>query len=379
MVETKKTNVAFNSVKCGYYCTKAPIPGVDPQLFHNTKQQWIDHYKPQSPAAMALVDFCVRSRINFDRSQDAHEQIIRDQVNEADARFQRRRQRQVSGYLQRLAIDAPRAAAALRTTGLGVRTLSEKLEAIGDLAEVVGYLENPEIGTLMNLMGASGRLEELHRVPAAYAMMLFNLLATPRDPEGEVARQLATLRRPECRPEAFGGKDLAAAITSPALAQEKLCALIDEELERLTALEPTLSLADEQERQEVLTPCLLINGEEGKIYFRHQADTRLAFHRAYRELLATLAFDAAAAAERVAGRGEGAGEACSQNGAGEETEVVGSQEVAANVVEIGTVSGGVGTGVSEASWPAPAGCEQGLPPLGVPGSGVPAVARGPGG
>ena len=192
VTEENKRKVSFNAMRSGYYAEVGPIPNVDPNVYTNLRNDWIDYYKPQSPATFALIDRCVRSTINHDRSQWAHDSIICTQIDTAAAELERRRARRVSGYVQRLALAPAKAAAALRTSGLGCRTLIGKLEAIGNLVDAVGYLDQPELGALLNLVGVSGQPEELRDVPVAFCLMLFNLHAQPSAPRGRSPARLRT-------------------------------------------------------------------------------------------------------------------------------------------------------------------------------------------
>jgi hypothetical protein len=278
-----KRRASMNSVTHGMRATVLATAIEDPQAVAARTQYWFDYYQPRSPAAFHLLNVCVSSSFLSDRCQLSYESELADQVDDTALLWEKERLDEACRLERRLAFDPAEAAEALEGSGHGCRLLIRHWTGLGEAFEARGCWSLPECEEAIRLLGADpGRLAE-H--PAAYLMVLENLRCQPEPDEACIDR----LTRPEHRPGPLRAFDRAAWLPGASRCRESLKASVGDQIDRLVALERERDKVDAAERKRALDRALVLRDEDSaRLFLRYRAESRTAFHRAYKDLVATL-------------------------------------------------------------------------------------------
>src|SRR5262245_35896764 len=81
--EAGKHASSKNALKHAARARKHTMPNEDPGTAQQRKADWLEYYRPRSPAALALIERCVDATLSADRSQAAHDEALAEQVEAA--------------------------------------------------------------------------------------------------------------------------------------------------------------------------------------------------------------------------------------------------------------------------------------------------------
>ena len=145
------------------------------------------------------------------------------------------------------------------------------------------------------LMGVPFTFEDLAKAPGAWALTLFSNLSGD-EPNIENAARFLT---PDHIPDRFRGHFDATNLPDPTTAAKLIRGIVSEEIERLEAALTGLDSApSDPSRGEALDLSLILHdGPSARFFLRYHSEARTSFHRAYGELVKTLARDAEELAE----------------------------------------------------------------------------------
>src|SRR4051794_12686832 len=287
-----------NSTRHGMRAKVTVMAIEDPEVVAARLAEWDDHYLPRSPAARHLVNQCVAATLLADRCQLAHDSTLADQVDEAAKAWDHARCAEVADAWNGLARDPKVAVAAMEKTGHGCRWLICRWERLGRELELRGYWDRAECDEAVRLTGARPTPEGLREDLNAYLLVLSNLRCRPEPSEEAVAAMLA----PECRPAEVAGREPSDFVFAPEKAPGLLGDLAREMVELIGASLRRAEPSDASSRARALDKALVLKDEaEARLFFRYHSESRSTFHRAYKELVATLERD-------EAGLGDGDGD-----------------------------------------------------------------------
>jgi hypothetical protein len=119
-------------------------------------------------------------------------------------------------------------------------------------------------------------------------MVLSNLRCRPEPSDEAVAAMLA----PERRPAEVARREPSAFVFAPEKGLKLLGEQVADTIELLGRKRAVAEAADASSRERALNRALVLKDEaEARLFFRYHAESRSTFHRAYKELVATLERD----------------------------------------------------------------------------------------
>ncbi len=288
-----------NALKHGLRADAIALPNEDPSIVAARNDSWNDYYKPQSPAAQHLVNQCVQATLLADRCHQFHHAALSKQIREFelnnDATTTTRPARMATqGFAQNPGLhlvsphpDRPRPA--LFDRALGKSRPGPRLGRPLDLRRVRRSDPPP---------GPPRIKDTLASYPDAWLTRLYRLICTPRVSKYEMAALFEGIRFPSqyqgvsLDPDHL--PDLAASLAS-------LHGTVDEKLTTLRDLEEEYrELYEDPHAPESESRAMILrDASTARLFLRYHAESRTAFHRAYRELVKTLEADAASPVEDV--------------------------------------------------------------------------------
>ena len=289
--EAGKEKSRANAVKHGLRAAVVALPNEDPEEVAARAEEWEGFYKPASPAARHLVDQCVRATLLADRVHRHHSAALAQQVREATKTWDEQRADEVEGWKTLLATDPAVAVRGLRKTAAGLRYMVGRWEVLGAEFAGCGKWVRQETEEAVRLLGQSPDPATLAQQPGAWRVKFLNVLCARGEPAPETLAWYVDPRRFPNTSEAAG---LSARPPARDEARALLCDLIASELASLRDLAEFIeaeydgpSRAEASDRASMLT-----EGASARLVLRYQAEARTSFHRAYGELVKTLARDA---------------------------------------------------------------------------------------
>jgi hypothetical protein len=273
------------------------MPDEDPALLELREQQWNDYYQPASPAAEHLVKQCVRATVMADHCQTYHDAVVAQQVREAAELWDCARDDEVDALAAKLTTDPVAAAAALQRTAAGLDYLLARWTELRLVLLTAGSWTDAQVSEAVHLQGFSARNENLKGCRGAWLTLLYNVACRPGDPQ----RAVMWLRDERLMPEEFARPDSGFGLPEPAECRALLVDMVDTEQARLKGESQRLSRwIDGPAREAAVGRAYMpFESPQTRLYLRYQAESRLAFHRAYDTLTKTLKQDAERAASQA--------------------------------------------------------------------------------
>jgi hypothetical protein len=272
------------------------MPNEDAAMVATRVGSWNDCYRSRSPAAQHLVNECVAATLLSDRCRRAYDAAVADQVDEAARDWERGRAALVDDTWKGLASDPGDTVAALERTGHGCRWLTSRWERLGTRLKLRGGWDRADCDEAVRLCSARPTPEGLRDDLTAYVLVLCNLRCRSEPSDEPIAAMLA----PGRRPAELEGRDPSSFVFERATCLKLLGDLVLEKIDLAREAERRAEASDATSRSRALNRAMVLrDGAEARLFFRHQAESRSTFHRAYRELLTTLERDDAAQAAAI--------------------------------------------------------------------------------
>jgi hypothetical protein len=265
-----------------------PMPDEDPALLEAREQQWNDYYRPDSPAAEHLVKQCVRATVMADHCQTYHDAVVAQQVREATERWDCTRQDEVDALAAKLSTDPASASAALRRTAQGCDYLVARWDELRIALLASGYWTSAQAVEAVHLQGFSARRDTLKGCPGAWLTLAYSVACRPG--EGDPLVAVKWLCDVQIMPEEFARPESEAGLPEPARCRELLLEMVEGEQSMLTAESQRLAREIDGPARAAAVGRAYMPAEspQTRLYLRYQAESRLAFHRAYDSLTKTL-------------------------------------------------------------------------------------------
>ena len=275
------------------------LPNEDATVVAARNQSWNEYYNPQSPAAQHLVNQCVQATLLADRCHRYHTAALAVQVRMAADRFFNGRDDLLESHRKRLKTDPADAVRRMGQFGLGCAWMVERWEYLLGRLDGDGYWSSHDCDEAIRLLGQHPETDRLKEDDGAYKTKLFNMIATKDMPDFKIdallqkrlmSETMQAIYRPDWLPEV-------------ADARRCLREMVVERIETYRESESAYSKDyDNANFAESSDRALILQDErQARLFLRYHAESRTSFHRAYGELVKTLARDAAEADE-VPGR-----------------------------------------------------------------------------
>ncbi len=284
-----------NALKHGLRADALALPNEDPGIVSARNDSWNDYYQPQSPAAQHLVNQCVQATLLADRCHQFHHAALAKQIREFELNndvYDDYEARSVArGFVKNPADTLHR----LTQSGAGLRYLISRWEALGQSLEDDKHWTSAECDEAIRLQGIPAHKDTLASYPDAWLTRLYSLICTPRVSKFEMAALFEGIRFPS-QYKGFLDPDHLPEL-EPSLAS--LHGTVDEKLATLRACEEEYrELYEDSARAESESRAMILrDASTARLFLRYHAESRTAFHRAYRELVKTLEADAASPVE----------------------------------------------------------------------------------
>jgi hypothetical protein len=282
----------MNSVRHGMTAESWTLPWEPAGLAPERLQEWVETYKPASPAARHLLKVCVQMTLTHDRCFAAHTGGLVCQGEEVNDAWHAAREQLVDEFMGMLHSSPASAVAGLKRTGHGCRQILTDLAVLADMLQRDGYWSPEAAEHAVRLFGFDPALDRLALDLLPYRMVLYNLHCHPRT--AETQRQVAELSVPERRPAELRGVDLAHFVPPAAECRGWLERLIAAERESVALLEEAHRTGKDRAGYErvMARAGMLGEGETPRLWLRYTKEANSIFVRNHRELMATLKRDA---------------------------------------------------------------------------------------
>jgi len=222
---------------------------------------------------------------------DRYQQAVLEKQTAEEARLWRRKQTRKRRYLSAKLDWCPEEAAEqLRGFGEGLRFLIESIEKLITEVKSQGFLTPDVVDRGFELFGITPGAASIRANPVAYMIHVYNLGCTPGAPAGEVAGWLEPANRPEelrdVPTEALQGLDADGF-------RGLLLGVFQAERDELKDLQEAVERdVDQPSFKAALDGASILTDEAARRVARSHAESRTTFHRAWKELIATLKRDA---------------------------------------------------------------------------------------
>jgi hypothetical protein len=288
-----KANSRQNAMKHGLRATILALPSEDPDAIQAREDSWNDFYQPQSPAAHHLVNQCARATVLSDRVDHHHAAMLTRDIREAQEQWDRRRENDVEFYTRQLKTDPRAAVVGLRHSAMGCRYLISRWERLERLLNEDQWWSRDERDEAIRMMGHNPA--KLSESGEAWTVALFcGLMVQPAD-EPLMEWLFSLPIRPTCTLALIKPDDL----PNEEQTLRWLHDLVADHLGPLIEREERLRTQfDDPDRAEAGDRLLIPDdATSARLFLRYQTEARTSFHRAYSELVKTLARDKAEAEE----------------------------------------------------------------------------------
>jgi hypothetical protein len=278
-----------NAVRHGLCAQVLSLPNEDPRTGPQRLKDWVDHYQPQSPAAVHLVTECARATLQADRLHRCACAMATRDIYEAQSDDDRRRGINIQSAKDGIdpMYDPAEALKELAETGAGCRAMLERwvwylcrLQSDDPLPPKSG----PE---LMRMLGYPPGAVLKHD-PDGWVLHLLGALAIDLNKEERLAELFDPSQMPDClvpvyRRDSLPDRDAAA---------EQLWPLVKAGLDRWADREAVLRLDVPVRARAADRAAVPKDVVAARLLVRYQSEARVSFHQAYKALLTTLEYDA---------------------------------------------------------------------------------------
>ena len=283
-----------NAMKHGLRAKLLALPTEDPAALQAREDSWNDYYQPQSPGAQHLVNRCAHATVLSDRVDRHENAMLSRQIHDAEAQWDRDQQTALDAARALLATNPLAATPVLMRTAAGCRHLLTRWDAFAAILEGGGSWTEAQADEVVQMTGRNPfRLAESDE---AWEMILHAHAAARPGDDGVGARGWV-FDPDSCRPDAYPRVP----DPDPASARAWLLDLVAAHRGAVVACEAELRGAEAAARVEAGDcAAILQDGPSARLFLRYQAEARTSFHRAFSELVKTLARDKAEAEAEAA-------------------------------------------------------------------------------
>jgi hypothetical protein len=278
----------MNALRHGMTAESWTLPWEPMGLAADRLEEWVETYRPASPAARHLLKVCVQMSLTHDRCWAAHIGGLVCQGEEVGAAWNAAREQLVDDFMVMLRTSPATAIAGLKRSGHGCRQILTDLAVLADMLVRDGFWSPEAAEHAVRLFGFDPAIDRLGVDILPYRMVLFNLHCSPRT--AEIERRIAELSVPERRPAELRGVDLASVVPPAADARQWLQGLIAAEVESVALLEEAHRTGKDRAGYERVMERarMLGEGETTRLYLRYTKEANSMLLRNFKELVATL-------------------------------------------------------------------------------------------
>jgi hypothetical protein len=257
-------------------------------------EKWNRHYSPQSPAAQEALNSCIYGSLLKERCASAFQHEVNRGLKRRNRQWRRNRARRFQRAWKQFEAD-PTALDQVLEFSEGCKQLREGWFYLGVMLGEHGALCLAELRHAIHLLGAYDDMERLGADETAYTLAVYGLRCRP-DPADALLAQLST---PKYRPRALRGLDLEAWLPAPEECRAWIGRLIDERIAGLQAKEEALRSGPEAaDLKEYLgAGATLWEEKQARLALRYHKEATSLYFKSVHELMDTLEYDAALAAE----------------------------------------------------------------------------------
>ena len=280
-----------NALKHGL-CAAVPaaLPNEDPAEVQARADEWDSYYRPRSPAARHLVDQCVRATLLADRVDRYHAAELAKQVRSAVAKWDEWGKDDLAAAVRLLDTQPAEAFLRLNGTAAGCRWLIDRWKALGEALNANGRWTDGERDRAIQLLGADPRVSHAHLSLSGYKVRLHNELLQ----ETPDAHELTWMLTPHRMPAEARGTYTPQTLPDDCACLADLSRVVAEQLAALSEERARRDVLEGPDRAEAADRALVLHDEiSARLFLRYHAESRSAFHRAYKALVQTLERDEA--------------------------------------------------------------------------------------
>jgi hypothetical protein len=256
------------------------------------RDQYLEWYQPQSPAAYHYLDMMITAERLGDRCEAAHDAALASNSDDVHGAFAQARGEMVAAQAALLDTQPAAGVAALKRSSEGCAHLAQGLSDAAALLASAGSWPLELAAQVVHLFGAFADPERIGGNETGYRLFVYNLHLRPHDPAALQA--LAQLSAPERRPAVLRAADLGRWAPSPEVCRQWLQELLTAEAASLRLLREALRTGEDgAAHHRVMSMArMLPEGDLSRQYLRYRKEADSRFFRAHRMLQSTLEQDA---------------------------------------------------------------------------------------
>jgi hypothetical protein len=268
------------------------LPTEDRAALDERRDEYLQWYQPQSPAAYYYLDMMMTAERLADRCEDAHDAALASNSDDVNGAFEQARNEMVAAQAALLETQPAEGLAALKRSSEGCLHVIQGLTAAAAVLASSGSWPLEVAARVVNLFGAASDPERIGGDETGYRLFVYNLQLRPHDPAAGQA--LALLSAPELRPAVLRGVDLGAWIPAPEVCRQWLQELLAAEVASQRLLAEALQKGqDGAARRRVMRMAkILPEGDLSAQYLRYRKEADSRYLRGHRALMNTLKQDA---------------------------------------------------------------------------------------
>jgi hypothetical protein len=285
-----KRRARANALKHGLRAESIGLPNEDPAEVAARIHDWQNYYQPASPAAVYLLNQCVKATFLSDRCQRYHTAALSEQVRKADENWKHEQDDELERLKALLTDDPYNAVRFMKRTATGCQWLADRWERLGAILAQQGCWCASDRDEAIRLQGVRPEPEFVKRSPESFLTRLRNAMCDPK-PSEDLIRWLCHSDR---MPEMFYRQYSVNVLPDPADCRSALRDLIDNHVIPLREAEERLRIQhDLPNRAEAADRALILaDHADARRFLRYHSESRTAFHRAFSMLVKTLQSDA---------------------------------------------------------------------------------------
>jgi hypothetical protein len=268
------------------------LPTEDRAELAARRDEYLEWYQPQSPAAYYYLDMMITAERLAGRCEDAHDAALAANCDDVDGAFQQARDEMVAAQAALLDTQPAEAVAALKRSSHGCAYMIQDLSEAAAMLASAGSWPLEMAARVVHLFGASSDPDGIGGNETGYRLFVYNLHLRPRDPAAVQA--LALLSATQRRPAALRGADPGRWAPAPEVCKQWLQELLAAEVATLQLLEEALRKGkDGAAHDRVMRMAKMMpEGDLSRQYLRYRKEADSRYTRGHRGLLAALKEDA---------------------------------------------------------------------------------------
>jgi hypothetical protein len=273
------------------------LPTEDPAAVAGRREDYLEWYQPQSPAAYYYLDMMITAERLANRCEDAHDAALASNADDVQGAFEQARSEMVAAQAALLETEPTEGVAALKRSAEGCAYIAQGLIDAATMLAGAGSWPLEVAARVVHLFGAASDPDRIGGDETGYRLFVYNLHLRPHDPAA--SQTLALLNAPARRPAVLRDVDLGRWVPAPDVCRQWLHDLLTAEVASLQLLEEALRTGkDGAGHQRVMRMAkMLPEGDMSRQYLRYRKEADSRFLRGHRALMATIEQDAAEAEE----------------------------------------------------------------------------------